>query len=128
MKPMANYVVGDIVTRGTDDPKITITHRIISKEEKGGQTYFETKGDANNAPDGEKFTQEIIIGKLLFGVPLVGYVVSYAKTPVGLLLLIITPAFIIIFDEMRKIWLELKKIAEKRNTRQFYEKYPKLRP
>jgi len=109
VKPEADYNIGDIVTRRTTDPKVTITHRIVSKEEVQGKIAFETKGDANNAPDGEKFTKDGIIGKEVFKLPYIGYPVGYAKTTPGLILLIIVPAVIIIYDEMNKIKDEIKK-------------------
>lgn len=109
VKPMADYSVGDIITRRTIDPKVTITHRIVSKEEIQGKIAFETKGDANDAPDGEKFTKDGIIGKEIFKIPWFGYPVGYAKTTPGLILLIVIPAVIIIYDEMNKIKDEIKK-------------------
>ena len=109
VKPISEYSVGDIVTRRTTDPKITITHRIFSKTDVNGQTAFETKGDANNAPDGEKFTKEGIIGKVLLAIPLLGFPVSFAKTTQGLILIVIIPAVIIIYDEMQKIKEEIRR-------------------
>lgn len=109
VKPLGDYGVGDVVTRRTTDPKVTITHRIVSKEEIQGQIAFETKGDANDSPDGEKFTQEGIVGKVFATIPFLGYPVAYAKTTPGLILLIIVPAVIIIYDEMNKIKGEIKK-------------------
>ena len=119
-KPLNDYNIGDVITRRTKDPKITITHRIISKDEIQGKIAFETKGDANNSPDGEKFTKEGIVGKVFLSVPLLGYPVSYAKTTPGIILLIIIPAVIIIYDEIQKIRKEIankiayRKLAEKR--------------
>ena len=55
-------------------------------------------------------------------VPLLGYPVSYAKTTPGIILLIIIPAVIIIYDEIQKIRKEIankiayRKLAEKRFT------------
>lgn len=109
VKPMGDYGVGDVITRRTTDPKVTITHRIVSKEEINGQIAFETKGDANDSPDGEKFTKEGIVGKVFLTIPFLGYPVAYAKTTPGLILLIIIPAVIIIYDEMNKIKEEIKK-------------------
>jgi signal peptidase len=109
VKPMADYNVGDIITKRTKDPKITITHRIFSKEEIDGQISFETKGDANDGPDGEKFTKEGIIGKEIINIPYLGYPVGYAKTVQGLILLIVVPAVIIIYDEINKIKAEIRK-------------------
>ena len=109
VKPQADYVVGDIITKRTDDPKVTITHRIVSKEEVNGKIAFDTKGDANNAPDGTKFTKEGIVGKMILDIPYIGYPDGYAKTTQGLILLIVIPAVIIIYDEMRKIKDEIAK-------------------
>jgi signal peptidase len=114
VKPEADYNIGDIVTRRTEDPKITITHRIVSKEEIQGKIAFETKGDANDAPDGEKFTAEGIVGKEIVKIPYLGYPVGYAKTTPGLILLIVVPAVIIVYDEMKKIKDEIKKIMRRR--------------
>ncbi len=125
VKPGADYNIGDVVTRRTTNPKVTITHRIVSKEEinspqagpprlgeageANGKIAFETKGDANDAPDGEKFTKEGIVGKEIIAIPFLGYPVSYAKTTPGLILLIIVPAVIIVYDEMNKIKAEIRK-------------------
>ena len=67
------------------------------------------KGDANNAPDSRQLAQREIIGRVLFSIPYVGYGVETARTPYGFLALIIVPALIVIVDEVRKIWGELKK-------------------
>ena len=109
VKPEADYNVGDIITRRTTDPKVTITHRIYSKEEIQGKTAFETKGDANNAPDNEKFIKDGIVGKVIAAIPFLGFPVSYAKTTPGLILLIVIPAVIIIYDEAQKIKREIEK-------------------
>lgn len=110
VKPMSDYNIGDIVTRRTVDPKTTITHRIFSKEVGiDGQSSYITKGDANNTSDGEKFTKEKIIGKEFFTIPYLGFPVGFARTTQGLILLIIIPAALIIFDEMIKIKSEIRK-------------------
>jgi len=113
-KPMADYAVGDIVTKKTTDPKITITHRIISKGEIDGKIAFESQGDANKAPDGEKFAKEGIIGKEIINIPYIGFPVGYAKTTPGLILLIIIPAVIIVYDELNKIKKEVGKMWAKK--------------
>ena len=109
VKPMDDYNVGDVITKRTTDPKVTVTHRIVSKEEINGKVAFETKGDANNASDGEKFSKEGIIGKEIAAIPYLGFPVSYAKTTQGLILIVIIPAVIIIYDEMNKIRDEIAK-------------------
>jgi signal peptidase len=107
VKPEADYNVGDIVTRKTDDPKITITHRIAEKKDDDGRITFRTKGDANDGNDMEDVAKGLIIGKEIFKIPYLGYPVSYAKTVQGLILLIVVPAIIIIYDEAQKIKKEI---------------------
>ncbi|MDR3559578.1 MAG: signal peptidase I [Candidatus Pacebacteria bacterium] len=114
VKPEADYFVGNIITRTTSDPKVTITHRIVSKKEVNKQEIFDTKGDANNAPDGANFPKSNIIGKELVHLPWIGYPVGYAKTTPGLILLIIVPAVIIIYDELNKIKEEISVMMERK--------------
>lgn len=109
VRPEASYKVGDIITRRTTDPKVTITHRIYAETKVGKAIQYETKGDANNAPDPEKFFGSDIIGKEVLAIPYVGYPVGYAKTTPGLILLIVVPAVIIIYDEINKIKDEVRK-------------------
>jgi signal peptidase len=52
---------------------------------------------------------ENVIGKVLFSVPYFGYAVAAAKTKYGFLAIIIIPAALIILDEMKKLYDELKK-------------------
>lgn len=109
VKSQENYNEGDIITVPTSDGRATVTHRVISKAEKDGEVTFKTKGDANDGEDREVIEEDSIIGKTFLAIPLLGYPVNYAKTPQGLILLIIIPAIIIIYDEVRKIEKEIGK-------------------
>lgn len=126
VKAQKDYNVGDVVTRRTEDPKVNITHRIFSKKEENGQTVFETKGDANDSPDGETVTKDKIIGKEFLKFPYVGYPIGYARTTIGFLILVIIPAVIIIYEEMRKIKEEAINIFKKRKEKKEIQKgsYP----
>lgn len=106
VKPALSYNVGDVITfkKGQGEKNI-LTHRIIGQTEQG----FITQGDANNVVDASPVKEEDIFGKVLFSVPYVGYAVDFAKKPLGFSLIIIVPAIIIIFDEARKIYEEVKK-------------------
>lgn len=107
VKPETDYNVGDVVTRKTDDPKVTITHRIAEKKDDSGRVTFRTKGDANDGNDMEDVAKGLIIGKEIFKIPYLGFPVSYAKTVQGLILLIVVPSIIIIYDEAQKIKKEI---------------------
>jgi signal peptidase I len=117
VKANSDYNVGDIVTRSTNDPKATVTHRILSKKEENGQTIFETKGDANDSPDGENLSRDKIIGKEFFNIPYVGYPIGYARTTTGFILLVIIPAVIIVYEELRRIKEELVNMFKKKREK-----------
>jgi signal peptidase len=104
--PSANYNVGDVITFGNKG-RIPTTHRIVEIENAEGQTTYSTKGDANDVRDGRDTPQSEIIGKVFLYVPYLGYVVDLAKQPLGFAVLVLMPALVLIYDELKKIWLEI---------------------
>jgi signal peptidase len=110
-KSNSEYEEGDIVTRKIEDEKETITHRIVEKLENGN---FITKGDANNTEDKEEVQKEDIVGKTYLIVPYLGYPVAYAQTSQGFIFLIVIPATIFIYEELRKIKKEIAKKFKKK--------------
>lgn len=110
VKPVKDYKIGDAITFGPySKKKAPITHRIYDIKVVEGQPIYITKGDANNAPDIREIQKKDIVGKVLFSIPFVGYAVSFAKQPLGFFLIIIIPAAIIIIDEIKNIFSEVKK-------------------
>ena len=59
------------------------THRVVNITEGG----LETKGDANETSDGISVTSENYIGKNIFTIPQVGYLVSLIQTTRGKIML-----------------------------------------
>ena len=108
VKPVADYKVGDIVTFNNRDGNIPVTHRIIGTADENGRSLFVTKGDANEEEDSRKVAVADIIGKLLFSVPFMGYVLEFLRQPAGFILVIVLPAAAIIIDEGVKIVRQLK--------------------
>jgi len=110
VKPVDDYKINDVISFGEiTRTKAPTTHRIYDMKVEGGEPIYITKGDVNNAPDTGEIKKEDIVGKVLFSVPFVGYAVDFAKKPMGFALIIIVPAAIIIFDEIKKIIQEIKK-------------------
>ncbi len=117
VKPVTEYKIGDVITFGQNTKtKAPTTHRIFDLKVESGVPVYITKGDANNDPDQKTVTTKEIIGKVLFSVPFVGYIVSAARKPWGFTLIIIVPAAIIIYDEIKKIINELKKAKQKKES------------
>lgn len=118
--PQKQYKKDEIITFLHDsdanlkDLSATVTHRIFSVHDDEGRATFTTKGDANEDPDQEKVTERQVLGKALFSLPYAGYVVSFAKTKRGLLLLVIFPVVLIICGELMSIKNEVKKLIKER--------------
>ncbi len=111
IKPAKSYAVGDVVTFGKDTKTdISTTHRIVDVRIEGEETFFKTKGDANDDPDMSELKKSAIAGKVLVAIPFLGYLIDFAKKPIGFVLLIVIPAVGVMADEIRKIWVEAKKI------------------
>ncbi len=121
IRESATYVPGDIVTFMSAGGDIPTTHRILSEQVEGGKTMFVTKGDANEEQDTEPALRENVIGKVLFTVPYLGYVLDFARQPLGFAILIGLPALLIVIDEIEKIWKELRRRREPKIIRKVPE-------
>jgi signal peptidase I len=109
VKPAERYQVGDVITFGADtQTQIPTTHRIIATNVENGATMFTTKGDANEDPDSNKTSVSEVQGKVVFTVPHAGFVLDFAKKPMGFTLMIAVPAAIIIVDELMRIFNEVR--------------------
>ena len=115
VQPKSEYAINDIVTFGADTKnQIPTTHRIVSAREQGNATMFTTKGDANEEPDQNEIAQSQVIGKVLVHIPFAGYVLDFARQPLGFALMIALPAGIIILDEVIRIFREVKDMRRRR--------------
>lgn len=101
-----DYKQGDVISFYTDNSKKTVvTHRIVAELDNN----ILTSGDANNTVDSTKITKKDILGKVVFSVPYLGYFFNWVKNPYGLILFVLVPATIIIYEELKFIFSELKK-------------------
>lgn len=118
VKPADSYQINNIITfKNPTDPKVSTTHRLVDVKTVNGSIVGTTKGDANNASDTGKVNAKEIIGKVKFSVPLLGYPFAFVKTIPGLVIVIIIPATIIIYEEVRKIRHEAAELIKKRKLR-----------
>ena len=94
------YTTGDVVT--FDDDGRIVTHRIIREQGEGDSRYYETKGDANRSADEARVTRSDIVGAVTFTIPKLGYMVAFAKSLPGLIVLILIPAIMLVVNELVK--------------------------
>ena len=106
--------VGDVLTfRYVYTTQETITHRVISINEKEtGGFIIELKGDNTGSEDGALVqtidtsvpnNMNYVLGKVTGQSYLIGLIISFLMTPLGMVLVIMVPCFIIILLEILKI-------------------------
>lgn len=109
VQPQDEYSVGDVIMFGSRYAKVPTTHRIVDTYEDRGQTWFITKGDANEEADAEAVSLSEVKGVVKADVPRLGFVLDFTRQPIGFMFLIVLPAALIILSELEKIWRELRK-------------------
>lgn len=122
--PQKSYNPGEVITfaqggnkalRQAQDVPL-ITHRIAFKLYPNGvenPPVYSTAGDANEEIDRWEVKNEDIVGKVVFSLPYLGYAVDFAKRPYGFLLLVIVPATIVIYEELKVVGRELFRFLKK---------------
>ncbi len=122
VKPSQDYQKEEVITfkneadRSVNNPKITTTHRIYQVNQAADQTTYTTKGDFNPQPDFVTTDKELIIGKVLFSIPLLGFPITFTKNIEGLIILIIIPGTIIVYSEILNIKKEILLLIKKRKN------------
>lgn len=120
VKPSSSYGIGDVVTFGADtQTEVPTTHRIVGFEaDENGRSVYRTKGDANEDSDANTVARSEVIGKVVFHVPYVGFVLDFARQPLGFALLIGVPAALIILEEVMTIVKEVKAGVRRRKRKE----------
>ncbi|RJX43033.1 signal peptidase I [Halonotius aquaticus] len=93
----ATVGIGDIITYDTGD-QVPTTHRVIDERDGG----YQTKGDANENVDSGLVAFESVIGRTIITIPFVGYVILWANSPVGYVLLVVIPLVLLGVSELHK--------------------------
>ena len=113
VKPETIYREGDVITFGKDTKTdIPTTHRIVALNNDGTYTV---KGDANEEEDENHVSRGTVIGKVIFHLPYAGYVLDFARQPIGFMLLIAVPAGLVIMEEVLTIFKETRRWMKKRD-------------
>jgi signal peptidase len=94
---------GEVITYA-DDGRNLITHRVVEKHQAGDSVRFVTKGDANENVDPEPVYRQNVVGEVMFSVPFVGYVIAFADTGYGFLILVWGPVLALVFSELVSLY------------------------
>jgi signal peptidase len=104
---MEDVGVGDVIVfhpPTTSPNSLPLMHRVVSIREEEGQRLFQTKGDSNATPDPAEVALQGTGSRVVYTVPYVGYLVNFARTPVGWSLLLVLPATYLGLSTLRRIW------------------------
>lgn len=97
--PAKQIKAGDIITfRGENG---IICHRVVMVREP--IVRFVTRGDANENADPAPVTPDLVTGKVIFSIPLIGYLSHFIKTPTGLILGVVIPGLSITVLEINAL-------------------------
>lgn len=96
---------GDIVTfRDPDHADRLITHRVRDMHAQGSDVVFRTRGDVNNASENWQVSSSEEIGRVMYRIPKLGYVLMYARSK-GLFVLMLGGALgLLLVLELAAIW------------------------
>ena len=94
---------GDVITFRHSAGRL-VTHRVRSVKASGDNVEVETKGDANNTGERWSVASTGTVGRVVYRVDKVGYVLRLAHSPRGRLLLVVVPALALGAMALVKIW------------------------
>lgn len=76
---------------------VLIVHRAVQKEYKGDLWYFITRGDGNLYVDPWKVSETRVVGRVIFRIPLLGYISLFLQSDLGILVFWLLVAMIVFF-------------------------------
>ena len=96
---------GDIVTfRDPDNADRLITHRVRAMHVQGDAVVFRTRGDANNVSEHWRVQASGEIGRVIYSIPKLGWVLSYARSKGVFVLLLGGALALLLVLELTAIW------------------------
>lgn len=111
-----NYPSSDIIVfHQPGNPEELIVHRIVAVDKVNGTLYFRTKGDGNPddkwpnplqpleydpwaIPPAPGVSQDMVVGKVVMRIPLIGNVVLFLRTPAGIISIVTIAAILVIIE------------------------------
>ena len=96
--------VGSVITFLQDvapNDERCITHRVVDIISVEGLVWYQTKGDANDAPDQVMVQSSEVVGAVVLTIPYIGHLPYMVRSIPGLLALLLFPGLVILVHGMR---------------------------
>lgn len=99
-----DIAAGDVVTyRRSGASSTLVTHRVVEVVDEAGERWFRTKGDANEEADGDLVASSDVVGVQTLTIPYLGHVVLFARSSLGVAVLVVLPCALLAFGEARDL-------------------------
>jgi signal peptidase len=95
----STIVAGDVITFSRGSSGVAVTHRVVDVDTSGAEPLFYTKGDANDNVDVSPVPASAVVGTVVLVIPFIGYVIQFAGTTLGFVLLVIVPIGLLLVTE-----------------------------
>ncbi len=108
VKPESIAVNDVIIFRPVNMGENLLVHRVIGIQNIS-PLWLTTKGDANPLPDPTPVPARNIKGKVIFRIPILGFVAMFFKTPVGFIVSVVLPGAALALLCLQSLSTELKR-------------------
>lgn len=96
--------VGDVIAfTFTEQPEVTVVHRVVERIDQGGAVFFRTRGDANAEADLRLIPAAAVEGKVTFDLRRAGVVARRLHPPWTWLILVGGPLTLLLAGELRRV-------------------------
>lgn len=108
---------GYVITFRSPGTHAVITHRVVQVDRSGPEVRFSTKGDAASDADPELVPSSSVLTTFRFRIPAGGYLVTFARSWYGLVILILIPCGVLMGTEASRLvrllrWQKRQKDAD----------------
>ena len=86
------------------DARDPVMHRVVSARETNGKLLFTLKGDANDTADPKELELSGRGSKVIYALPLIGYLFDFAGSGLGRIIAIILPTLFLTYWALRGVW------------------------
>lgn len=103
--PGAAIAVGDVISfHPPEDTARIVTHRVLAVTEQDGKVAVETRGDANTGSEKWSIDPAGTVGRVVFHIPYLGYLLAPLRGPGPRLALVVVPAVLLAALLVYDIW------------------------
>lgn len=91
---------GQVILFRHPDAERLVMHRIVDVVRQDGDVFYQTRGDANDAPDARLVPSDDVESRVRASVPQLGSLLHALRPPVGLLWLLVLPWVLVTLPDL----------------------------